>query len=399
MSGPTMTLAARPAPRTGTPTVDVVYAFSNVTWQAACRRGFFGAEDRLVRSLLASERIGSLLICNHARSLPVKLIRDVTGADRAPFPADDRTWLLEPLRLRRRDPASIGAVTRGFAWYDRALERAAHRHGLRDPVVITGHPLVAGFSPLSWARSVTWYAVDDWAEHPAYQRWWSAYRASYDRVRDSGRRVAAVSSVLLDRLAPTGAGAVVPNGIAPAEWTTGHQPPEWVARGARPLFVYVGALDSRIDIDWLRALAVAEPAATIALVGPLVEPGHLAPLRALPNVQFHPPVPRQDLAAVVGSADVGLLPHISSRLTQAMSPLKLLEYLAAGLPVAATDLPPVRAFGHPRVALAPAGGDYIDCVRRAQAIGRAPEPERLAFIESNSWRARHDQLLELALAS
>jgi teichuronic acid biosynthesis glycosyltransferase TuaH len=389
----------REPPNPGSPGTDVVYMFSNVTWQAAWRRGFFMSEDRLVRSLLSSPRVGRLLVCNHARSLPLKLLRDCSGSDRAPFPTDERTRLLEPVRLRRRDPTSIAAVERGFAWYDRVLQRAARKHGLLDPVVITGHPLLAGFSELRWARAVTWYAVDDWAEHPAYARWSQMYREAYERVRSRRRRVAAVTSVLRARLNPTGPSVVVPNGLNPSEWAGEAAPgPDWVASASGPLLVYVGALDSRIDVGWLQALAQAQPSATIALVGPLVEPHRLAPLRRFPNVRFSDSLERRTLTGLLRSADAGLLPHAETPLTAAMSPLKLFEYLAAGLPVAATDLPPVREVGHNRVVLVPAGGDYAGAVRQALAIGRASEGERLEFIDANSWRSRHERLLDLALA-
>jgi hypothetical protein len=52
---------------------------------------------------------------------------------------------------------------------------------------------------------------------------------------------------------------------------------------------------------------------------------------------------------------------------------------------------------HPRVELVAPAGDYPHAVRAALARGRAAEPERLAFIERSSWRARHDELLALAL--
>jgi teichuronic acid biosynthesis glycosyltransferase TuaH len=390
-------LLTRPTASVDAPGVDVVYTFSNVTWQAAAQRGFFMSEDRLVRSLLSSGRVDRLLVCNHARSLPLKLLRDLSRSEQAQFPADERTHLVEPLRLRRRDPASIRGVERGFARYDRVLERAVRRFRLREPVVITGHPLLAGFGELGWARAVTWYAVDDWAEHPAYSRWWSAYRESYERVRARARRVAAVSSVLVERLAPTGPSAIVPNGLDPSEWTVDEAPPPWVAGLARPLLVYAGALDSRIDVGWLQTLARAEPTASIVLVGPLIEPDHLAPLRGAPNVHFHTPLERGPLTGLIRSADAGLLPHRVTRLTSAMSPLKLLEYLAAGLPVAATDLPPVRALGHRRVVLVTDEGEFATAVKAALAIGRAAECERLEFIEANSWRSRHERLLDLAL--
>ncbi|MGA2163039.1 MAG: glycosyltransferase, partial [Solirubrobacteraceae bacterium] len=177
---------------------------------------------------------------------------------------------------------------------------------------------------------------------------------------------------------------------------------------ARPLLLYTGSLDSRLDVPALLQIARQLPEATIVLVGPLLAPDHLAPLRTVPNVEIRPPVERPELIELVRAADLGLLVHRELPLTRAMSPLKLYEYLAAGLPVVATDLPPVRGV-HPSVELVDPrggqdeggdgeGGDYPRAVRAALARGRAAEPERLAFIERSSWRARHDELLSVALA-
>ncbi len=392
---------------------DVVFTFSYLSWSAAAQRGWFGTEDRLARGLVEHEGLGRVLICDRARSLPAKLVRERLRGERAPFPSDERHRLLGPVRLRRSDPASLRGVARAFGSYGRAVQRGAREMGLEDPVVITTHPLVAGFADLRWARAVTYYALDDWTEHPAYRRWWAAYRESYRRIRERGHRVAAVSAALLERLAPRGAGLVVPNGLEPREWEGG----EWSLRdrpgspgrprtagantsacadGARPLVVYAGTLDARLDVEWLRQTARALPQATIALVGPVVDGAHLEPLRALANVEIREPLQRAELAALLRGADLGVIPHRRTPLTEAMSPLKLYEYLAGGLPVVASDLEPMRGVD-PRVKLVSAGGDFGVAAVEALALGRAGEAQRLGFVRANSWRSRHDALLGLVL--
>jgi glycosyltransferase involved in cell wall biosynthesis len=288
------------------------------------------------------------------------------------------------------------AVRRRFARYDDALRRAAERRGLRRPVVVTTHPLLAGFADLSWARAVTYYALDDWAAHPGYRRWQPAFEAAYASIRARGRRVCAVSPAIVETIAPSGPWAVVPNGIDPAEWQR-PRAPAWVDGLRRPLLVYVGTLDARLDVDAVRTAARGFPEATVVLAGPVADGRSLPALASLPNVEVMPALDRDDVVGLVHAADAALLPHVRNRLTEAMSPLKLYEYLAGGVPVASVDLPPVRGVDD-RVVICEAGGDFAATVGRALSLGHASEAERLAFVAANSWSGRHDRILDVALA-
>jgi glycosyltransferase involved in cell wall biosynthesis len=381
--------------------VDVVFTYSYVSWQAAAERGWFMPEDRLAKALVSHKRIGRLLISDLMRSLPAKLLRDglvTLQGNRYAFPQSASRRLLRPVRLQREYPTSIEGVRRACAAYDRALERRASQMGMREPVLITANPLMAGFAEFAWAGAVTYFAHDDWLAYPLHERWWPAYEESFARVRARSRRVCAVSQAALERIAPSGPTAVVPNGLDPAEWKGPARPaPSWVAQSPRPLLLYVGSLDARLDVDALARLARKLPQAQIALVGPLLDRDHLAPLGEHANVNVHSAVSRELLTGLIRAADVGLVPHVDSPLTRAMSPLKLYEYLAGGLPVVATDLQPMRGVDR-GVTLVPPGGDFVDGVRQALQRGRADEGARMAFVAAHSWASRQEALLDLALA-
>jgi teichuronic acid biosynthesis glycosyltransferase TuaH len=379
---------------------DVVFCFSYLSWQAAAKRGWFGTEDRLARGLLEHERVSRLLVCDQMRSLPVMLARDAIGRARkedVPFPRSRSAELLRPVRLRREYPTSITGIERSCAAFDRAAERAATRMGMKRPAVILASPLLAGFAKLDWAGSVTFFATDDWLAYEPQRRWWPAFEESFARVRAGGRRVVAVSKAALERISPSGQSAVIPNGLDPQEWQGYTADASRQDESTGPLLLYPGTLDSRLDTGALLGLASAMPDARIVLVGPLVDPAHLQPLSDAANIEIRPPLERPEILALIRRADVGLLPHHDSALTRAMSPLKLYEYLAAGLPVVASDLPPVRDV-HGSVTVVGPGESYAPAVRAALSEGRASEMARTAFVEANSWRARQDRLLELALA-
>ncbi len=375
---------------------DAIFTFDEITWAAAQRRGMCFPTDRVALALSEDPRVERLLICDQPRSAPVKLAKDALRRP-VPFPASDRVHLYQPLRLRRRDPTSLGGLERSYARYGRRLRRAAERRGLKRPAVVTAHPFVAAYADLEWAGPVTLLASDDWAAHPAYERWRPAYLAAYERIAARRLRVCAVTETIVDRIEPLGPAAVVPNGVDPEEWLAISPPPDWFAELPGPRFLYVGTLDSRLDVDAVAAVARAWPEGSVVLAGPCADRDHLAALEREPNVTFPGPVPRAQVAALAHAADACLVPHRRLPLTEAMSPLKIFEYLAGGGPVAATDLPPLRGIEGP-LTLVPPGEDFVAAVRRALDQGPMGEEERRRFVERNSWPRRTDAVLALALA-
>jgi glycosyltransferase involved in cell wall biosynthesis len=118
-------------------------------------------------------------------------------------------------------------------------------------------------------------------------------------------------------------------------------------------------------------------------------------LRRHPNVWIQPPVSHAEIRSIVRAADVCVLPHLFNPATMAMSPLKIYEYLAAGRPVAASDLPPVRAVD-PHIVCVPRGRSFADGVEEALRRGPLREADRLAFLDANSWARRHAQIIRFA---
>jgi glycosyltransferase involved in cell wall biosynthesis len=380
-------------------TTDVVFSFSWETYSDAVHRGMHRPPDRLLTHLLADQRVGKLLMANPYRSGPVRVARQLVGIRDRAFPATSEHTLYAPVRMRREDPTDVPTLARGYRRYDAKLAAVVTERGLTSPAVITAHPLAAGFCAFDWAGPITFYARDDWAELPSRRPYWPAIRAAYRALAESERAVVAVSEPILDRIGPRGPSAVVPNGVDVAEWS-GERPaaPAWLQAIPGPRAIYVGTVDSRLDVEGIRVLAAARPELQVILLGHLTEPDYLRPVTGLPNIHLHGNVPRTELVAAIRNCDVALLAHRSNLLTQAMSPLKIYEYVAAGCPVLSVDLAPCRGISA-RVLLADSVFDFVDLLDRALALGPAPEQERLDFVHENSWVARHEQILRLALSS
>jgi glycosyltransferase involved in cell wall biosynthesis len=80
---------------------------------------------------------------------------------------------------------------------------------------------------------------------------------------------------------------------------------------------------------------------TVVLVGDAST--DLAPLRH-PRIRLLGRRPADSMPAYVAAYDCCLIPFIQDRLTEAVNPIKLREYLGAGRPVVATPLPEVAAY-------------------------------------------------------
>lgn len=375
---------------------DVVFTFTFETWSDAVARGMARPPDRLALTLLNHPGVRRLVIANPPRNAVRRLGRVVLGRRDAPFPRSDRHALVTPLSLAALDPTTVEGLQRQGERYDRALGRAARRHGLSDPVVITASPFAAGYGHFEWSAGATYYARDDWSELPSRRPWRPAILEGYARIRDSGMPVVAVSQAIIDRIEPRGPAVVVPNGVEPLEWV-GPQPadPEWLAAIPHPRALYVGTLDSRLDTAGLAVLAEARPDLQIVLLGVVGDAAHLVPLRGHDNIHVLAPTDRPGLVAAIRNSDVCLVSHTRTELTEAMSPLKIYEYLAGGVPVLSVDLGPVRGIDD-RVLLTDSTSQFGDSVDDALALGRQNEQQRLAFVARNSWRSRHEQILETA---
>lgn len=378
---------------------DAIVILGYASWSGAGQRERVQREDRLTLELIGSPRVPRLLVCNPFRSLAVKLARRVIGPSEIPFPSSETRRLHEPLRMRRSDPTATRAIERASATYERSVRRAAEKMGLQRPAILTTHPLIAGYCDFKWAGPVTYHATDDLTAYPPLERWATAFERSFERIRASHRRAVAVTGAALRKVDPTGPSAVIPNGIDPAEWSHLGPPPAWFADLPRPRMLYVGALDGRIDRLVMKQLANAWPEASIVLVGPRSGAGSIDELATLPNVTVRPRVARSEFSGLVAAADVGLIPHVRTTQTEAMSPLKLYEYLAGGLPVVATELQGTSGVYPQRTRLVSEVAQWSNAVAEALELGAWREEDRRDFLLESSWSRRFAQMLDLVLAA
>lgn len=163
---------------------------------------------------------------------------------------------------------------------------------------------------------------------------------------------------------------------------------------AGPVIGFWGALWGWIDCELLEHLARARPGWQIVLIGPVA--GSAGRLRhALPNLHVLGERPYDTLPEYAAHFDVALVPFQVRAMTLACNPIKVYEYLAAGLPVVSTDLPECRVI--PEVRLAADREGFLAAVEDALTEGRDPAAveRRRAVARANSWAHRAGDILAL----
>lgn len=110
-------------------------------------------------------------------------------------------------------------------------------------------------------------------------------------------------------------------------------------RAGAPVLGYVGSIHAWFDVPLVTALAKAMPEAEVVLVGPAhpttaAEIGRAAARHS--NLHWIGPRPYEEIPSIVGAFRVGLIPFLRTPLTEAVNPVKLYEYAAAGLPSVTT---------------------------------------------------------------
>ena len=150
---------------------------------------------------------------------------------------------------------------------------------------------------------------------------------------------------------------LVPHGVDVARFADNPSMPADLEALPRPLVGYVGLIDDYLDLELLVSLADRLQEGTLVLVG--AANTDVSVLRH-DRIKLLGVRPYESMPAYISNFDCCLIPFLVNRLTVAVNPIKLREYLAAGRPVVSTPLPEVSQYGD--VAIIASRENFVDAV-------------------------------------
>jgi glycosyltransferase involved in cell wall biosynthesis len=136
----------------------------------------------------------------------------------------------------------------------------------------------------------------------------------------------------------------------------------------------------------IETVARQHPGWSVVIIGKVIV--DTGALNSLANVHLLGRRPYESLPDYCRGFDVGIIPFAVNELTRNVNPIKLREYLSAGLPVVSTDLPEVT-FYNKLVYVAHGHDEFIAKVERAVREDTAEaRRQRSDSMRGETWEAR-----------
>jgi glycosyltransferase involved in cell wall biosynthesis len=277
------------------------------------------------------------------------------------------------------------------------VRRAARKLDMHSPILWAYVPQAETLLDVLTPGLVVYHCVDDIAAQPGIDA--AGFRAAERRFAARADLVLASAPALAERMGELASNVIYAPNVADTDlFATALDPgpvDPALAELAHPLIVFTGAVvTTKLDVGLLVALARARPRWSFALVGP-VGAGDprtdVSALTAEPNMHLLGGRSYKQLPSVLRSADIGLIPYARNQLTDSIFPMKVYEYLAAGLPVIATPLPALA--GVEEVATAPDADGMAKLIDEALSKdSREHSRERSRKAAASSWDLRIQEI-------
>ena len=272
----------------------------------------------------------------------------------------------------------------------------ARRAGLTRPILWTFMPNTIGLVGKLGESRVIYHCVDEYSAFAGVPR--EALRRMEEAlVRRADLVLASSETLAEERRRWNPRTHFVSHGVDVTHFAraldAGVTPPADAGALAPPVIGFFGLIAEWIDLELIAEIARRRPAWTVVMIGKANV--DTSALRALPNVRLLGQKPYAALPAYCRAFDVGIIPFRIDALTVRANPLKLREYLAAGLPVVSSDLPEVRKYAG-LVHLATGADGFLAAIEAALAERSADRARaRTAAMADESWEARVEQISEL----
>ena len=322
-----------------------------------------------------------------------KIKRKLTEFAKGAINVEHDLWVATPLVVPL--PHSPIAVKINQQLIRATIRVLRYQLGIKDFQLWTFLPNTVDYVGTLGEKLSVYYCVDEWSTFTALDA--QATIAAEKRLLSRVDVTFCTSQALVDSKSKhTRRTQFAPHGVNFASFARAVEGdlevPADLARIPQPRLGFFGTLRDLLDYDLIAGMARARPDVHLVLIGQ--KHVDLAELEALPNIHFLGQKKHDELAAYCKGFDVGWIPYRIDDNVKFINPLKLREYLSAGVPVISTSMPEVLPFVH-LAHIADTPEETSAAFDRALGEGSAAaRTQRSESMRTETWPARVSRIAE-----
>jgi glycosyltransferase involved in cell wall biosynthesis len=327
---------------------------------------------------------------------PLQRINPRRWTSQQPRLVEENLWLLEyrwPMLMR-----TAGGLRRNCRYMRANMERLVEQFGFPSPTYYlhftpTYFHLALEVNP---RFPLVYRPIDDFTEVPAYSDNPEYWLAGEKRMLDEAFLIAPVGRKVCDRISAAYTNVrQISTGVDFDLFATPQPEPDDLKGIPRPRLGFCGAIDRyKIDFRLVEAIADLRPNWQCVYVGRIGTRDDTTPesLPHRPNIHYIDHREHEVMPAYTQAFDLGIMPMNVNEYTTGISPLKLYENYAVGLPIVSTPLPYV--LDEPTVYTAEGAEQFVAACERALEERSEKAPRLVEIARRSSWSQRARELIQ-----
>ncbi|HEY1585987.1 MAG TPA: glycosyltransferase [Polyangia bacterium] len=319
-----------------------------------------------------------------------KLTKFARHLNEGPIEVAPNIWVITPIAIPNYRSKVARAINERVV--GGTVRRAMRTLGFTDPLLYTFVPASAWVAGKLGETHIVYHCVDEYSKFDGAGD--DIAKLERELIKKANLVITCSAMLQESKSLINPHTTLVRHGVEHEHFARALDPeteiPEDVRDLPKPVFGFYGLIAEWVDLEAMARVAEAWPEGSVVIVGEHnnAHAAGMARLRALPNVHFLGRKPYASLFAYCKAFDVALLPFIKNELTENANPLKLREYLAAGLPVVSTDIPEAVAVAERGVYLADGADAFVTRVGEALSGSAGPDRARSDAMARESWDAK-----------
>jgi len=303
-------------------------------------------------------------------------------------------FVLNPLAIPAYGTEAVRKFNQKFLL--RQVKKAMRKLKFRNPLNLVFNPAAGLLAGKLGEQELIYYCVDEYTAFTGASKGLKEIEENLFRKADL---VIVSAEKLLESKGRFNANTfIIRHGVDFSHFRTAldeaTEIPEEIRDLPKPIIGFHGLLADWVDFELIKKTAEHFANGSVVLIGKIAVDAErkIKILDNVPNIHFLGRKPYSELPAFCKGFDVALNPFAINDLTLSANPLKVREYLAAGLEVVSTDIPEVRILNFCRI-----GETGADFIRQIEEALSSPIPKKIISdsVKNESWEARVDELREI----